>query len=133
MRLLAWAANKVSSSLPRVLLASQAEDPGQGSSYWFCMAALGGVVDFDVRKVLKRKKASRDWMNLHLQQQKEGANRCPQAGRSHCNQAQRSSKHHGNRLLSPHGACGVIFSALARVMELAAPLFSRRAPPLKPT
>jgi hypothetical protein len=27
----------------RVLLASQAEDPGQGSSYWFCMAALGGV------------------------------------------------------------------------------------------
>jgi hypothetical protein len=26
-----------------MLLASQAEDPGQGSSYWFCMAALGGV------------------------------------------------------------------------------------------
>jgi hypothetical protein len=25
-----------------MLLASQAEDPGQGSSYWFCMAALGG-------------------------------------------------------------------------------------------
>jgi hypothetical protein len=27
----------------RVLLASQTEDPVQGSSYWFCMAALGGV------------------------------------------------------------------------------------------
>jgi hypothetical protein len=26
-----------------MLLASKAEDPGQGSSYWFCMAALGGV------------------------------------------------------------------------------------------
>jgi hypothetical protein len=26
-----------------VLLASQTEDPVQGSSYWFCMAALGGV------------------------------------------------------------------------------------------
>jgi hypothetical protein len=26
-----------------VLLASQAKDPGQESSYWFCMAALGGV------------------------------------------------------------------------------------------
>jgi hypothetical protein len=26
-----------------VLLASQAEDPGQESSYWFYMAALGGV------------------------------------------------------------------------------------------
>jgi hypothetical protein len=26
-----------------VLLASQSKDPGQESSYWFCMAALGGV------------------------------------------------------------------------------------------
>jgi hypothetical protein len=26
-----------------MLLASQAKDPGQGSSYWFCMAALRGV------------------------------------------------------------------------------------------
>jgi hypothetical protein len=26
-----------------MLLASKAEDPGQGSSYWFCMAAQGGV------------------------------------------------------------------------------------------
>jgi hypothetical protein len=25
-----------------MLLASKAEDPGQGSAYWFCMAALGG-------------------------------------------------------------------------------------------
>jgi hypothetical protein len=27
----------------RMLLASQAEDPSPGSSYWVCMAALGGV------------------------------------------------------------------------------------------
>jgi hypothetical protein len=26
-----------------MLLASQAEDPGQGSSHWVCMAAIGGV------------------------------------------------------------------------------------------
>jgi hypothetical protein len=43
---------------------------------------------------------------------KEAVNRCPQARRSHCNQAQLSSKQHGNRLLSPHGARGAIFTAL---------------------
>jgi hypothetical protein len=75
-------------------------------------------------------------LNLHLSN-KEAVNRCPQARRSHCNQAQLSSKQHGNRLnFTPRSPWRDFLGAarttelLARVKELAAPLFSRRAPPL---